>query len=85
MKLNVLAFALAVGILWGVGVFLMTWWLIFLGNLAGDPTIFERVYIGYTLTPLGSVIGLVWAFVDGFIAAGIMAWLYNKFAMKFSP
>ena len=78
MKLNVKAFGLASGILWGVGVFFLAWWLIILEGSSGDPTALGRVYKGFSISPLGSVIGLVWGFFDGLIGGLIFAWLYNK-------
>ena len=78
MKLNVKAFALTCGILWGLGLFFLTWWIIaFDGSVAG-PTLVGRLYRGYTISPMGSVIGLIYAFIDGLIGGAIFAWLYNK-------
>jgi len=80
MRLNISAFALAFGIWWGGGIFLLTWWLILTGNAdAGLPSL-ERVYLGYSVTPLGSVVGLVWGFVCALICGAILAWLYNALA-----
>lgn len=84
MKLNVLAFALTCGIIWGVGLFLITWWLIAFGGEIAEPTFIGRVYLGYRISPLGSIIGLVWAFADGFIAGAIFAWLYNRISVRSS-
>ena len=47
------------------------------GNAEGPTTLFERIYIGYSYTPLGSVIGAAYGFVDFGIAGAIFAWLYN--------
>ena len=69
--------ALAAGILGGSTMFILAWWLILIGNAEGPPTLFERIYIGYSFTPLGSVIGAVWGFIDWGIAGAIFAWLYN--------
>ena len=80
MKLNVKAFALACGIIWGVGLFLLTWWIIMFDGATGEPTLIGRLYRGYTISPLGSVIGLVWAFFDALIGGAIFAWLYNLLA-----
>jgi len=81
MRLNVKAMALTAAILWGLGLFAITWWLIILGH--GDVKIFfNRVYPGYQVTPLGSLIGLVWAFVDGLVCGAIFAWVYNVFLPK---
>ncbi len=85
MNLNVKAFALSFAIWWGVGIFLLTWWIIAFGGPGTDPTFIGRVYIGYEVTPLGSAIGLAWGFVDGLIAGAIFAWLYNLIAAKLSP
>ena len=82
MKLNVWAFATAFAIWWGVGVFLLTWWVIAIGEAPIEPTFLGRIYIGYEVTPLGSVIGLVWGVVDAFIAGAIFAWLYNLIATR---
>ena len=40
--------------------FILAWWLILTGNAEGPPTLFERIYIGYSFTPMGSVIGAAW-------------------------
>ena len=83
MKLNIAAFALAFGVWWGGAVFLLTWWLILLGADAGTMSLLQTAYIGYTLSPLGSLVGLVWGFFDGAIGGAILAWLYNLFAERF--
>ena len=78
MKLNVKAFALTCGILWGASLFLLTWWIILWSGAKPDTMTFIRyIYRGYAITPMGSVIGLVWAFFDGLIGGAIFAWLYN--------
>jgi hypothetical protein len=78
MKLNIRAFALACSLIWGLGLFLITWWIIAFEGAAGDPTLIGRVYRGYTVTPFGSFIGLIWGLVDGLIGGAILAWLYNR-------
>jgi hypothetical protein len=84
MKLNVKAFSLAFGLWWGIGLFLLTWWIIAFDGASGDPTIISRCYRGYSISPAGSLIGLIWAFADGAISGAIFAWLYNVFAGRFS-
>jgi hypothetical protein len=84
MKINVKAFALAAGLWWGVGLFALTWWMILFQGATGDPTVIGRVYRGYSLSPIGSLIGLGWGFVDGLIGGAIVAWLYNRVANIFS-
>jgi CDP-diglyceride synthetase len=80
MRLNIKALALTCGILWALTLFILTWWLIAFGGFAGQPTLIGKVYVGYTISPLGSVIGLIYAFLDGLIGGAIFAWLYNKLA-----
>ena len=85
MNLNVKAFALSFAIWWGVGIFLLTWWIIAFGGPSTDPTFLGRIYIGYEVTPQGSAIGLAWGFADGLFAGAIFAWLYNLTAAKLFP
>lgn len=80
MKLNIKAFALTCGILWGIAVFALAWWMIFQRGATGELTTLGQIYIGFNLSALGSLIGLVWGFVDGLIGGAIFAWLYNKLA-----
>jgi hypothetical protein len=80
MKLNVWAFGLACALIWGLGLFVLTWWIIAFDGQTGEATTFGRIYRGYSISALGSVIGLVWAFVDGLIGGVIFAWLYNLLA-----
>jgi hypothetical protein len=80
MKLDIKAFALACGILWGSVVFLVTWWVIVLDGSTGDPTWLGQIYLGYNISPVGSVVGLGWGLVDGLIGGAVLAWLYNRFA-----
>ncbi len=43
-------------------------------------TALGSLYIGYEATLLGSVIGALWAFAEGFVAGALVAWIYNKVA-----
>ncbi len=85
MKLNVKAFALTCGIVWGTGLFFLTWWVIAFDGVSGDPTLIGKLYRGYTISPLGSLIGLMWAFFDGLCGGAIFAWLYNKLLPAAEP
>ena len=80
MKLNVKALALTAALVCGIGLFLLTWWVILFEGSTGDQTVIGLVYRGYNISPLGSLIGLVWGFVDGLIGGAIFAWLYNLLA-----
>ncbi len=80
MKLSVKAFALACGLTWGLGLFLLTWWIILFDGSIHDITFLGRVYRGFSITPAGSVIGLAWGLADGAVGGAIFAWLYNLIA-----
>ena len=80
MKLNVKAFALACGIIWGLGLFILTWWIIAFDGATGEPTLIGKCYRGYTISPIGSVIGLAWGSVDGLLGGAVFARLYNVIA-----
>ncbi len=77
--------ALAFGIVWGVGLFILTWWIILTSGATGEPTLIGRVYLGYRIDAVGSLIGLLWGFFDGLIGGAIFAWLYNLFAREAPP
>jgi len=47
-----------------------------------EITFIGRLYRGYSITPVGSLIGLVWAFADGLIGGLIFAWVYNLLTPK---
>jgi len=77
MKLDIKAFSLAFGLIWGFGLFCLTWWIIAFDGATGEATMIGHVYRGFKISPIGSLIGLVWAFIDGAIGGAIFAWLYN--------
>jgi len=78
MKLHTTAFAVTFGLFWGFGLFFLTWWIIAMQGVTNEVTLIGQVYLGYRVSPIGSVIGLAWGLVDGFVGGLIFAWLYNK-------
>jgi len=82
MKLNIRAFALTCGLVWGLGLFALTWWIIAFDGASGERTLIGQLYRGYTISPAGSVIGLVWAFCDGLAGGAVFAWLYNAISAR---
>jgi hypothetical protein len=82
MKLNVKAFALSIGLFTGFGIFFLTWWVILFEGVTYQPTVIGLVYRGFCISPLGSVIGLIWGFFDGLIGGAIFAWFYNLLSSK---
>jgi hypothetical protein len=80
MKLNVWAFALTCALVWGFGLFAITWWIMLFAGDVVPKTILSRIYLGYAVTPVGSLIGLLWAFGDGLVGGAIFAGIYNLIA-----
>ena len=78
-KLQPLAFGVAIGVLWALyvffaGIFAMYDWGVAMVGALGS------FYIGYGPTILGSIVGALWAFVDGLVAGAVIAWIYNAIA-----
>lgn len=82
MRLDIKAFALTCAVVWGLGVPLLTWWVMAFDGASTDPTWIGHVYRGYNLTLAGSLIGGVWAFFDGLIGGALFAWLYDFFGTR---
>ena len=84
MKLNTKAFALACGLVWGIGLMLITWWIMLMDGTTGEITFIGKVYRGYSISLGGSFMGLVWGLIDGAIGGAILAGIYNYFVGRFS-
>ena len=82
--MSIRSVGLTTGIFGAASMFFLAWWLILTGNAEGPVTLFERIYIGYSFTPMGSIIGAAWGFVDFGIAGALFAWLYNLINKRFN-
>lgn len=51
MKLDVKALALTSGILWGLAIFILTWWIIAFDGSSESITFLGKIYRGYAVTP----------------------------------
>jgi len=80
MKLNVKVYALTCGIVWGLANLFVTYWLLAFDASGTTIAKLGKVYLGYTYSWIGGLIGLIWGFVNGLIVGAIFAWLYNKLA-----
>jgi len=80
VKLDLKAFGLSLGIVWGFAMLILG--LINLGYHwgSGIVEVMSTLYIGYKPTVLGSITGGIWGFLDAGIGGVVMAWLYNKLA-----
>ncbi len=85
MKLNIKAFAITFSLICGLGVFSLTWWIMILNGIAEEKTFLSLIYPGYEISPVGSIIGLLWGLGDGFFGGWIFAWLYNRLVDKCTP
>ena len=79
MKLRPVALGVALGSVWGVSLFIITW----ISYHTGYGRLFlevlaQSIYPGYTITPLGSFLGLLYGFADGFVSAALIGYIYNK-------
>lgn len=77
--LNAKSLGLAGGVLWGAWMFIFTYISMFTGYGSMWAALMVDVYPGYEVTFIGSIIGLVYGFLDGFIGLYIFGWLYNAF------
>ncbi len=80
--LNKNAFGLACGLVGGLALFLLTVYLVLIHH--GGETVIKlnQIYWGYSITFVGSFLGLIYGFVDGYLAAWFIALFYNAFAGK---
>ena len=79
-RLNVFQLGLALGLTWAIGMLFLgiVAWLFGWG--AGMVKVMGDLYIGYSATLMGSIIGAIWGFFDCFIAGILIAWFYNLFS-----
>ena len=77
MKINAKASGLAFGLLWGFNWFMLTWWMIVFEGITYETTLIGRIYRGFTISPIGSLVAFLWGFLDGFLLGLMFAWLYN--------
>ena len=68
--------------MWSLGLFALTWWINAFDGATGERTLIGQLYRGYSISPMGSLIGFAWAFFDGLIGGAVFAWLYNAIAAR---
>ena len=78
MKIDIKAFALAVGIVWGFAIFLLTLVAVIMdyGFLSG----LDGTFLGYSISWIGAFVGLIYGFIEGLIFGALLGFFYNKFA-----
>lgn len=78
-KCQPFALGVGIGVLWAIYVFCAGIFAMFHWGTALVTTL-ASLYIGYGASIVGAIIGAIWAFVDGFVAGVIVAWIYNLVA-----
>jgi hypothetical protein len=76
------ALGMAFAVWWALTLIVMSVLAMFWGLGLPMLGVLASFYVGFSLSYVGILIGVVWALVDGFIAGVILAWLYNWFACK---
>ena len=81
LRLNAVATGLTVGVLSGLGLFLLTIILVIKGGPVVGPNLalLGQYFPGYTVTAVGSLVGFAYAFITGFVIGFSLAFLYNLF------
>ena len=80
-KLNEKALAISLGVLWSLAILSLSIIAMMSENyLHNVVEFFSSIYLGYSLSFTGILIGMVWAFIDAAIGGWFLAWLYNKLA-----
>jgi hypothetical protein len=86
VRLNAIVQGVVTGVLVGVGIFVVTNWLVLKGGHItphGEPVVgphlslLNQFFIGYRVTFLGSLIGLAYGFGSGFLIGYLVARIYN--------
>ncbi len=81
VRLNATIQGIVTGLIFGLGIFIATNWLILKGGNRVGPhlALLGQYFIGYRVTFIGSLIGLAYGFVTGFVGGYVIAWIYNWF------
>ncbi|MDH3692879.1 MAG: hypothetical protein OEU36_25915 [Gammaproteobacteria bacterium] len=87
IRFNSKLLGLVLGITFGLAIFVATNWLVIKGghiNAAGEYVVgpnlrlLSQFFIGYRVSFLGSIIGLLYGFAFGTIVGSAIGWIYNR-------
>ena len=81
-KINPKYLGIAVGIVWGIGLFITSLLAAKTGIAMGFIGTLSSAYIGYGPGAFGGLLGLAYGFVDGFLGGYFIGWVYNRLAEK---
>ena len=82
LLLNAKVVGLTLGVIFGLGIFVATNWLVIKGGDRVGPhlILLSQYFIGYKVTFVGSLIGAAYGFALGTICGAIIGWIYNRIA-----
>jgi hypothetical protein len=82
LMLNAKVVGLALGVIFSLGIFVATNWLVIKGGPRVGPhlILLSQYFIGYRVTFLGSLIGAAYGFALGTICGALVGWIYNRIA-----
>lgn len=79
VRLNATVQGIGMGLVVGLGIFIATNWLVLRGGDVVGPhlSLLGQFFIGYTVSFMGSLIGLAYGFLSGFVVGCLVAKIYN--------
>jgi hypothetical protein len=80
LRLNARAWGIAIGLLFGGGLFVATNVLVLKGghNVGRHLSLLSAYLPGYSVTFVGSIIGFIYLFVIGYAVGRVIGMVYNK-------
>ena len=79
IRLNGVILGLVGGIVFGLGIFVATNWLVLKGgsDVGAHLQLLRQYFFGYSVSFVGSFIGMVYGFVTGYVLGWFIAFIYN--------
>ncbi len=79
MKLKPIYLGISIGTVWGFSIFITT----IISHYTGYGRLFlevlaKSIYPGYEISLTGSILGLIYGFLDGLISGSIIGFIYNR-------
>ena len=76
--------AIVVGLFSGAGLAVATLWLVVRGgpNVGQHLSLLRYYFPGYTVSPLGAMVGFCYAALIGALLGWSTAWIYNSIALR---
>lgn len=87
LRLNAAMYGVSTGIIFGLGLFVATNWLILAGGPVVGPhlALLGEFLLGYHVSFVGSLIGLAYGLALGFVIGYVVALTYNRLADSRQP